>query len=67
MGVEVPPFKAAFFRADALTGFEFRYFSRSDAESIVIRGPVCQPKVAILAAMHESGFSWHGSIVWPRN
>jgi len=51
MGIEVPPFIAAAFRADALTVFELRYFN-GNAKSIVIGGSVCQPKAAILAAMH---------------
>ncbi len=52
MGIEVPPFIAAPFRADALTVFKLRYFDGSDAKSLVIGGTICQPKAAILAVMH---------------
>src|SRR5882757_6221876 len=67
MGIEVPPFIAALFRADALTVLKRRYVNGRDTKSLVVGGAIRQPKVAILAAMHGSGSSWHGSIVWPRN
>jgi hypothetical protein len=67
MGIEVPPFIAALFRADALTVLERRYVNGRDTKSLVVGGAIRQPKVAILAAIHRSGFSWYGSIVWPRN
>jgi hypothetical protein len=53
MGIEVPPFIAAAFRTDALTVFELRYFDGSDARFLVIVGTIRQPKMAVLAAMHE--------------
>ena len=52
MGIEVPPFVAAPFRADALTVLKLRYFSGDDAKFLVIGGKIRQPKVTILAAMH---------------
>ena len=65
MSIEVPPFIAALFRADALTILQLRYFNAGDTKSLVVGGTIRQPKVAILAAMH--GFSWHLSIASPRN
>ena len=53
MGIEVPPFIAAPFRADALTVLELSYFSGGDAKSFVVGGTIRQPTVAVLAAMHE--------------
>src|SRR6202048_4175820 len=52
MGIEIPPFIMALFRADALTVFKLSYLSGSDAKSLVIGGAIRQPKAAILAAMH---------------
>ncbi len=52
MGIEIPPFIVTAFRAGALTVFKLRYFNGSDAKSLVIGGTICQPKTAILAAMH---------------
>ena len=52
MGIEVPPFIAASFRADALTVLELRDFNGVDAESLVIGGTIRHPKEAILAAIH---------------
>src|SRR5271169_4034955 len=61
MSIEVPPFIAAAFRADALAVFELGYFNRSDAKSVVIGRLVCQMHADILAAMHGI-LSWrsHG-------
>lgn len=53
MGIEVPPFIAAAFRVDALTVFELRYFNGCDAKFLVIVWTIRQPKMAVLAAMHE--------------
>jgi hypothetical protein len=52
MGIEVPPFILAPFRADALTVLKLRYFNGGDAKSLVIGGAIRQPKVATLAAIH---------------
>src|ERR1700689_5344536 len=52
MSIEVPPFIATAFRADALTVFELGYLDGSDAKSLVIGGSICQPQATILAAMH---------------
>ena len=51
MGIEVPPFIAAPFRADALTILKLRYFNGGDVKSLVIGGAIRQPK-SVLAAMH---------------
>ena len=52
MGIEVPPFIAAPFRADALTILKLRYFNGGDVKSLVIGGTIRQPK-SVLAAMHR--------------
>jgi hypothetical protein len=43
MGIEVPPFIAAAFRADALTVFELRYFNGNNASP---RHPSVLPFIA---------------------
>src|SRR5437868_15428359 len=58
MSIEVPPFIAAPFRADALAVLKLRNVNGGDAKSLVIGRTSRQPKVAVLAAMHRSGFSW---------
>jgi hypothetical protein len=50
MGIEVPPFIAAPFRADELTS-KLRYFNGGDVKSLVIGATIRQPK-SVLAAMH---------------
>src|ERR1700722_1605915 len=52
MGIEVPPFILAPFRADALTVLKLGYFVRSDPQSAVIEGMISQPKVAFLTETH---------------
>ena len=52
MGIEVPPFIVALFRADALTVLNLRYLIGGDAKSLVIGGTIRQAKVAVLAAKH---------------
>jgi hypothetical protein len=59
MGIEVPPFIAAPFRADALTILKLRYFNGGDVKSLVIGGTIRQPK-SVLAAM--DGYSLCGSV-----
>ena len=61
MGIEVPPFIAAPFRADALTVLKLRYVNGGDAETLVIGGTIRQPKVAVLVAMH--GYSLLGFVI----
>src|ERR1700676_3224261 len=53
MGIEVPPFIVAAFRAGALTVFKPCYFNRRDAQSVVIGGTICQPKAVVFAVGHE--------------
>src|SRR3954453_21080755 len=67
MSIEVPPFIAALLRTDALPILKLRYVNGGEVKSLVIGGTIRQPKVAILAAMHRPGFSWHVSIVTARN
>src|SRR5712671_6762097 len=52
MGIEVPPFIAATFRADTLAVLKLRYVNGRDAKTLVIGGTIRQPKVAVLAAIH---------------
>jgi hypothetical protein len=52
LGIEIPPFVAAPFRADALTVLKLPYFKGGDAKSLVIGGAIRQPKVGVLAATH---------------
>jgi hypothetical protein len=52
MGVEVPPFIASAFRADALTVLKLGDFNRSDAKFLVVGRQIRQPEMAVLAALH---------------
>src|SRR5438105_7701224 len=56
MGIEVPPFIAPPFRADALAILKLRYCNGGDAKPVVIGGTIRQPKVTIRAAMREHYF-----------
>src|SRR5258708_30635086 len=51
MGIEVPPFIAAPFRADALTILKLRYFNGGDVKSLVICWTDRQAK-SVLSSMH---------------
>jgi hypothetical protein len=53
MGIEVPPIKAALFRAHALAIFELSHLNGVDAKFLIVGGPIRQPMMTVFVARHE--------------
>src|SRR4030081_2132237 len=67
MSIEVPPSAVDRFGPVVFPLVGLGYVTLGDAKSLIIGGTIRHPEMTVLAAMHGSGFSWHGSIVWPQN